>query len=69
MTMAMMIDAQLYLIRQHLSQLNNNTIADEVFKGLMVEHLSTPNILSILIWVRIALLGLVLIVATALWCL
>ena len=60
------IDAQLEIIRQHLSSLTNNTIGDEVFHGLMVEHLSTPNIVSVLIWVCVSILGIVLITAAAL---
>ena len=60
------IDAQLEIIRQHLSSLSNNTIGDKVFHGLMVEHLSTPNTVSILIWVCVIILGIVLITAAAL---
>ena len=60
------IDAQLDLIRKHLGQ-TNNTIADEVFHQLMIEHLSKPNVISILIWTSICILGIVLVVAVVLW--
>ena len=61
------IDTQLALIKQHLEESKNHTIADEVFNQLIVEHLSKPNIVSILIWVSVALLAAVLIVAFILW--
>ena len=61
------IDTQLEQIRNHLAQLNNNTIADEVFEGLITDHLTTPNFLSILMWVCVSILGVVLIAAAALW--
>ena len=61
------IDAQLALIKKHLKENSNNTIADGVFEQLVVEHLSTPNVVSILIWISFGLLGTVLIVAIVLW--
>ena len=61
------IDAQLALIQKHLKETHNNTIAEGVFNQLVVEHLSTPNVVSILIWISLGLLGTVLVVAIVLW--
>jgi hypothetical protein len=55
------------MIRKHLDQLANETIAKEVFAGLLVEHLTSPNSISILIWVILIVLAAALIYAGVQW--
>ena len=61
------IGPQLAMIRKHLDQLANETIAKEVFAGLLVEHLTSPNSISILIWVILIVLAAALIYAGVQW--
>ena len=61
------IGPQLDLIRKHLTKLANETIAKEVFAGLLVSHLTSPNWLSILMWSLLAILGCALLVIGLVW--
>ena len=61
------IGPQLAMIRKHLDQLANETIAKEVFAGLLVEHLTSPNKISILIWIILILLAAALLNAGFQW--
>ena len=58
------IDRQLALVRQHLGSITANTTSHQVFEDMLVRNLSSPNKVSILIWVCLSLLGLTLLAVT-----
>ena len=61
------IGHQLAMVRQHLKTIIDNQTSHEVFVDMMGKHISSPNLLSILIWSCLIFLGLALVVTIVIW--
>ncbi len=61
------IGHQLAMVRQHLKTMLDNQTSHEVFADMMVTHISSPRLLSILIWSCLIFLGLALVMTIVIW--